>query len=102
MPQILDKEVANINSVSQEIQKQLFFPLPSILIILDLESAADIKQSMISTEISLQPFSDLLIAESASLHGKRISRDLLIFSSNNRKRFFFAALLILLMNVVSL
>jgi hypothetical protein len=66
----LDKEVADINSVSQEIQKQLFFPPPSTLIILDLESAADIKQSMISTEISLQLCSDLQIAESASLRRK--------------------------------
>jgi hypothetical protein len=66
----LDKEVADINSVSQEIQKQMFFPPPSTLIILDLDSAADIKQSMISTEISLQLCSDLQIAESASLRGK--------------------------------
>ena len=66
----LDKEVADINSVSQEIQKQMFFPPPSTLIILYLDSAADIKQSMISTEISLQLFSDLQIAESASLRGK--------------------------------
>jgi hypothetical protein len=65
-----DKEVVDMNSISQEIQKQLFLLLPSIPIILDLESAADIKQSMISTEISLQPCSDLQIVESASLHGK--------------------------------
>ena len=66
----LDKEVADINSVSQEIQKQMFFPPPSTLIILDLDSAADIKQSMISTEINLQLCSDLHIAESASLREK--------------------------------
>jgi hypothetical protein len=66
----LDKEVADINLVSQEIQKQMFFPPPSTLIILDLDSAADIKQSMISTEINLQLCSDLQIAESASLREK--------------------------------
>jgi hypothetical protein len=65
-----DKEITDMNSVSQELQRQLIVPLPLISIILDLESAADIKHSMISTEISLQPCSDLQIAESASLHGK--------------------------------
>jgi hypothetical protein len=65
-----DKKITDMNSVSQELQRQLIVPLPLISIILDLESAADIKHSTISTEISLQPCSNLQIAESASLHGK--------------------------------
>jgi hypothetical protein len=88
----LDKEVADINSVSQEIQKQLFFPSPSILIILDLESAADIKQSMISTEISLQPFSDLRIAESASLHGKENTQRFFDFQLQQQEKVFLYSL----------
>jgi hypothetical protein len=83
-----DKEVADMNSVSQEIQKQLFLPLPSIPIILDLESAADIKQSMISTEISLQPFSDLQIAESASLHGKENTQRFFDFQIKQQEEVF--------------
>ena len=65
-----DKEITDMNSVPQELQRPLIFPLPLISIILDLGSTADIKQYMISIEISLQPCSDLQIAESASLHGK--------------------------------
>jgi hypothetical protein len=65
-----DKKITDMNSVSQELQGQLIVPLPLISIILDLESAADIKHSTISTEISPQPCSNLQIAESASLHGK--------------------------------